>query len=490
VNLEAGWRWLFEPLGAWRTRLLWRAFGVFVNQLFVMAGTLAGFQLPTPALVVHGCGLLLIVFGPRPLLLLAMTGSALVFFDHMLADPRYQVAEEYLPLVVLPLLGLAIALAGRSGGRGRAPFDATEMDAAQVSLFRVAVLAMMFFAALHKLNADFFDPALSCSMIPVPHRLVPWLESVGWLHALMPYLGFAGEAGIPLLLFFLPRLGIPFTVGVMTMIGHQGATPFTALVMVCSLAFLRPEDGRIMLDGLKRYRLPSLAVLVGAVAISFSVFRLIGAKRPWLEYLFFELLICGIGIAFVHVLVAELGAWRAGGSLREGLLRGRRDDPVLQGSRWLRALLVGLVVATVLSGMSPYLGLKFRLSFAMFSNLRVDDDRWNSFLLPRALDMRDHDPYVRVTSVQLERASRDTAARPPRALEPGLYTPLRLVQYLESMRRRGMKADIELAFAGESRRFRDALQSVELAAWIEQMDVRDRLWQPELPLGARQPCIH
>jgi poly-beta-hydroxyalkanoate depolymerase len=37
VNLEAGWRWLFEPLGAWRTRLLWRAFGVFVNQLFVMA---------------------------------------------------------------------------------------------------------------------------------------------------------------------------------------------------------------------------------------------------------------------------------------------------------------------------------------------------------------------------------------------------------------------------------------------------------------------
>jgi hypothetical protein len=126
----------------------------------------------------------------------------------------------------------------------------------------------------------------------------------------------------------------------------------------------------------------------------------------------------------------------------------------------------------------------------MFSNLRVDDDRWNSFLLPRALDMRDHDPYVRVTSVKLERASHDAAARPPRALEPGLYTPLRLVQYLESMRRRGMKADIELAFAGESRRFRDALQSLELAAWIEQMDVRDRLWQPELPLGERQPCIH
>jgi hypothetical protein len=63
LNLEAGWRWLLEPLGAWRTRLLWRAFGVFVNQLFVMAGTLAGFQLPTPALVVPGWGLLLIVFG-------------------------------------------------------------------------------------------------------------------------------------------------------------------------------------------------------------------------------------------------------------------------------------------------------------------------------------------------------------------------------------------------------------------------------------------
>ena len=37
--------------------------------------------------------------------------------------------------------------------------------------------------------------------------------------------------------------------------------------------------------------------------------------------------------------------------------------------------------AGISNGMSPYLGLKYRLNFAMLSNLRVDEARWNSLLI-------------------------------------------------------------------------------------------------------------
>lgn len=36
----------------------------------------------------------------------------------------------------------------------------------------------------------------------------------------------------------------------------------------------------------------------------------------------------------------------------------------------------------LLNGFAPYLSLKFNYSFAMLSNLRVDDARWNHLVIP------------------------------------------------------------------------------------------------------------
>ena len=64
-------RVLLEPLGEWRTKLIWRGFGVFINQLAVMVTFMLGGSPPPSVLVLHACGLSLVLFGPRLVLLVA-----------------------------------------------------------------------------------------------------------------------------------------------------------------------------------------------------------------------------------------------------------------------------------------------------------------------------------------------------------------------------------------------------------------------------------
>jgi hypothetical protein len=77
-----------------------------------------------------------------------------------------------------------------------------------------------------------------------------------------------------------------------------------------------------------------------------------------------------------------------------------------------------------LNGFSPYLGLKFNYSFAMFSNLRVDEARWNHLILPEWVRLSKHDGYVHVLFVETQFAY----SGPPqngqgRRLKIGLFSP-------------------------------------------------------------------
>jgi hypothetical protein len=142
-----------------------------------------------------------------------------------------------------------------------------------------------------------------------------------------------------------------------------------------------------------------------------------------------------------------------------------------------RGVLGAAVLLWLLNGLAPYSGLKFQYSFAMLSNLRVDDDRHNSLLFPRWMRWAD-DPYVHVDAARYRDASSG------RVLSGGevvadLYTPHELVVQGEVARSVGEV----LEWSGRWRGRR-----------VTHADVHTlppaRLFRDRLTKGAPQQCVH
>lgn len=489
-----------EPVGEWRSSLVWRGFGVFINQMAIRLSTQSGWP-PPGMLLLHACGLLLILFGPRLVILIATTGAAAGFFVHLLADSRYQIAEEYGLMVLLPLLGSLFAAAVIGGPGRQRPGLSSRLDAAQISLFRVSALIFMFFAAFHKLNIDFFNPEISCAFLPTHGRFEEFQSSKELLAQAVPYFGFLGEAGVSVLLFFYPRIGIPFTAIIMGVVGHAGATPLCTLVVIMSLAFLRPNDRAICVDGWRRFWPASVAVL--GVLPALSLLLLLRGKSgltwheyslTWLEYALFEVLIGAILLSSAHVLIAEIKKrWGVhqprSAALRELLRPALRSNPVLPDIPWIRRVLLCIILVGVLNGLAPYSGLKYRLSSAMFSNLRVDEERWNSLIVPRWFYLRQHDPFVHVTRAVVDRPSVKNLD-PQRIVSEGLFTSGELLRRLEYMHGRLLKTELKLSYAGESREYRNATFHPDLRSWLASIDENERFLQSALTLDQPQPCVH
>jgi len=67
------------------------------------------------------------------------------------------------------------------------------------------------------------------------------------------------------------------------------------------------------------------------------------------------------------------------------LWRGEEDAPSRQQSPSPAGL--AILALMILNGLGPYLGLKTRAAFDMYSNLRVEADRSNHLIVPRSLDV-------------------------------------------------------------------------------------------------------
>ncbi|MBZ5710194.1 hypothetical protein K7C98_13090, partial [Nannocystis pusilla] len=135
-------------------------------------------------------------------------------------------------------------------------------------------------------------------------------------------------------------------------------------------------------------------------------------------------------------------------------------------------------------GLSPYLGLKYRYSFAMLSNLRVDDARWNSLIMPRWIRLTRHDPFVHVLRVQppIPRSNKNELV-----LAPGVYTPEEFRRRFEAARQR--RSALELRYQGQSITSPDLAADLGLAGFVHSLPARP-LHQPALTLTAPQQCIH
>ncbi|MDA1208635.1 MAG: hypothetical protein O2904_01220 [bacterium] len=260
-------------------------------------------------------------------------------------------------------------------------FDEKRFRSALVLLL-VTVYAFSFFA---KLNTAFFDPTLSCA-IQFSRNVAAFLqvspEGSFFGHGAILYTVIA-EAVIAILL--LPSrtriygvfLGVLFHVSLSLDIEHH-FYDFSSVMITLLLVCL---PSAILSDVQKRWAwlmpptraLRRIYAVTFLIIISLGVFVAMGLALDTLailaSYILWQLFCI---LALILSGTAVLFAYRAG----------MRCEP-LQFSTGTSAVLFVMI----LNGISPYIGLKSRTTFAMYSNLRVEPSYSNHFIVPRSLDL-------------------------------------------------------------------------------------------------------
>lgn len=402
---------------------------------------------------------LLVALGPRLFILLASAAAWFEIFHGYIARADFDfLADEYLLFASLPALGALSTLLADDAARA----------AGQRWLLRMATLVTLGFAALHKLNRDFLDPDTSCATL-LGERLVERWSLPG---APGPVGVLLAEALAPVLLVLWPRLGALWLLALAAGLGHVGPYAFNALLAALSLAFLPPAAAATW-----RVRSPwwLLAWLVGVAAAGLASANL-HADTPnflWWPYLLFEAVLVGAALLVILSRRTDEPGWR---------LR----PPGGAAHRWL---CVSAALLLAFQGLAPYLGLRYRLAFAMLSNLRVDDARWNSLVVPSWVRVRDdrHVHVLAVTGVDGKPLKLPSAR--VRLVRPGVYSPQEFKRRLAETRLRRVQGDLLLRHRGEVREFRRFTIDPALQAFVDALP-DERLLQDNLSLASRQRCVH
>lgn len=451
--------------------LLLRSYGLSVC-LFTLKAVVSAYQVDSSALslssgwplylfTLSGIGLLYAGANRWLMLLSGVLAARCLISNHCPEEKLlWFPAAEWALYVGLPLLSwVAQNLERRAQPRAPERASALQMS------WRAALISAMSFAALHKLNGDFFTLELSC--IRLSELLTRWWGISAALYDwIAPWMIVVAEGGLALLLWARPRLGLMVAALIFAHFGSIGATAFATLMFGMSMSFLSPSD----LRRLKRIACAhrrSLSCLTAFVALgSYLSYQ---GPYSWPQY--------GLFHAGVSVTVALLALLL----LRRGL--GQRAPKGSAGVRW--AYVCGLL--WTLNGLSPYLGLKFQYSFAMLSNLRVDDSRWNSYLFPRSTRLTQYDDFVFIVKVEYRDRVSGRLLRGG-ALTPSLVSVTFLKRLLSDAASLGEELRVVAQYRGQ--RFDGLkLRPEAILPWLEGLG-HNPLIQDRQPFTGAQGCRH
>ena len=328
--------------------------------------------------------------------------------------------------VNLTILCAALGLKARVW---RSPLRSAELYRAFAPSVRLTVIIFYFFTFFHKLNADFLDPSSSCAVTFIGHITdffsLPSLPTLVSL-AIFVTLGVEGLLPIGLALPWLRLPAVLLGVGFHFLLALDIVKMFYnfSSVMVALLWVFVPPAAAASLVRVRRC-LPRVVrgtpVWRSVVRLFFNRFHFLAGyvltlglcwSQPdlslGLNILGFSLLWLALaGTLFVAVGYAWKAVWRAG---RKEETHPAADAAPLQGGdensgphRFPHPLLGGVArragvgfgssllllipLLVLLNGLGPYLGLKLRSAWQMYSNLSVDDAGSNHLLIPRSLDI-------------------------------------------------------------------------------------------------------
>ena len=386
---------LFECL---RPGLLRGAALAFETGGLLEAGSTYWAAAPAARWASYGFCLAIVLLGPRRTLLGGLAVAQVI--DVALAISHNTLSSGYAEKGLLVLFSCGVAgMAWLDQG------EPEERDARMHSLMRALAGVAFAFVALNKTNADFLDPIVSCSRnlmaelgdrIPFAAPFAAMTEGEAWVSWLM-------EALLLPLLLLLPRIGPIYVFGFFMGVALVGPRATCFIFMALSLTFLPKGDfDRVQLDARWLRILAALALVISSV---FWMVALDDARRFAPSQLISR--VGFMSIVLVALALLARNAWKRP-------LREPQGTSVWRGAPIpARAIAASILALLFLNELSPYLGLKSKYSLTMWSNLRTDESRSNSFVFPEALrfSQRADRALLQVVSI--------------RPLDPGVVPPNR-----------------------------------------------------------------
>lgn len=257
-------------------------------------------------------------------------------------------------------------------------------------MMRMSVAILYFFTVFHKINRAYFNPDVSCAST--------MLHEIGGMYPIIPAGVFADnlaiygtlliEGLIPILMF-IPRTrlaGGVLALGFHAMLSlhpHPGIYSFTATI-VSLLSWFIPSRFFTTIQPAPK-ALKTLHILWIVICIMVTAALLVGVL-PSLKSIVAQAGTIGFSIGYYGILVYSVAigvaflshGWRNRADLAGPLATTESSSQRL----WLSCPLCALLV---LIGMQPYLGLRTRMCFSMFSNLQTEGGVGNHLLIPDAL---------------------------------------------------------------------------------------------------------
>ncbi len=305
--------------------------------------------------------------------------------------------------VNLTILCAALGLKARAWA---SPLRSAELYRTFAPSVRLTVIIFYFFTFFHKLNADFLDPSSSCAVTFIGHITDFFsLPSLPTLASLAIFVTLGVEGLLPIGLA-LPRLRLPAVLlgaGFHFLLALDIVKMFYnfSSVMVALLWVFVPPAAAASLARVHR----CLPRIVRGTPVWRSVVRLFFNRFHFLAGYVLTLGLCwsqpdlslGLNIvgfsllwlALAGTLFVAVGyAWKA--VRRSERKEDTHPGPRIKygaGSAGHPSLLLLIPLLVLLNGLGPYLGLKLRSAWQMYSNLSVDDAGSNHLLIPRSLDI-------------------------------------------------------------------------------------------------------
>ncbi len=339
-------------------------------------------------------------------------------------------------LILVLHLAVLCAWVGLAARRRRLP-ERAELYRVFVPVARASLVALYFWATIHKLNSGFLAPAISCasteltklrelSVFGVSLDFFPAGDlarvSAIWgtiaIEGAIPLLLLSSRtrtAGVALAALFHLLLGLSYAA--------FSAMLYALLALFLPLAFWtelerawqRSPTRRLLVASRLPRVWPYLRAMLDAAALVFLAWALaVAAELPFTRTL--------PGPAAPDALLFP-SFWLAWGGTLAGVFAtivvARRPRPGADELAVVpRGALALFVLAVFLNGLAPYVGLKSTLSYAMYSNLRTEDGGTNHLFLPASLQVFDHQRDL-VTIHASSDPVLDALSRPSWAGAPG-----------------------------------------------------------------------
>jgi|GEM_PF-967830 len=499
-------------LGGWQSDLLTRSLGLlfYLNLLCHLLKRSVGDFLtryPVATLYLGLCGLALMLAGPRLFLFILAFLAGTDFFLKVLygegGPGLHQQAAEYPFFVLMPfsltLLVLAMwrrtSTASSSSPEERWAAFQEGFERQCVMFFRWAALTTLFFVSFHKMNEDFFNAATSCEGAVKQFYSKNW--SFEWLPALAsisaPWMVVLLEGPVPIaLLLTFRKLGVIVVALVYGTIAFCDALTITLCLILPSLAFLTSEDRHFIKSHSKILVLIWAGIL--AVWLPFSCSNYLGI-RPWFQPALYQSIVIAVLVTVGGAQIISLVTTRADGLRRSPLRRlGFKVATLVPTGKTGRWVVGCAMVVWLLNGFSPYLGFKFNYSFAMLSNLRVDDARWNHLFMPKWIRLTKHDGFFHVHKATVQYGSKENAKlKGAVTLRSGLFSPEAF--HDEMKRLRSLRGAVELTVLfehqGSTYDFQGQVSDLSFLTFLDKLPQPHGHWLHDyLPAQGPMGCKH